>query len=272
VAFVTADIRKAHGATADLIPETIMKEIPQGELRDRLAYAEDLAARTADPQLAAGYGLIAKAMLTAPPRETTEREVARRYAEAARASDPRRAEALRRSAGELTARYPSAPRREDVAKARAVARARRSGPAAVAAMIAKADAAAAARAVPIAKAKAQASGELTAVFNQNGDLIGVCAAGDIQPVAEAKPSIHNPADPNPAPSAEAGTPADGVAKATRRTARPPAPQSPPTAAVVKASFRNAGTTAEENEAFNQLNAAAIQGLSIIHGRSARPAR
>jgi hypothetical protein len=318
VAAITAQIRKAHGTTPDEIPVSILKSLPQDELLDRLAHADDLAARAArtrDPVLAEGYGLVAKAVLAAQPRDAVVKEIARRYLQARRTRDPRQAAALRESACKLMEHNPPAPKRAEVAKARArtvrksgrvkvytadgdligdidqsdlqtalppeeqaanrgpvntggttgLGRPRVTGPAAAL------PADGPQRSLPgdmpgrtVVKAKSGGSDQV-AVFNQNGDLVGVCDAAEIQPVAEAKPSIHNPKDPDAAPSGEVGTPADAVAKATAQKAAP-------TAAVVKAAFRNARTAAEQNEAFTELNAAAATALDIIHGRSATPRR
>ena len=78
--------------------------------------------------------------------------------------------------------------------------------------------------------KADAEGEgkakMVAVFDSKGDLVGVCDPGDITPIAGADAPAANeeeaPAEPaapaadaadmTPAPAAEAGTPADDVAK------------------------------------------------------------
>jgi hypothetical protein len=85
----------------------------------------------------------------------------------------------------------------------------------------------------IAKADADSEGKpkMVAVFDSKGDLVGVCDPGDITPIAGAdappaneeeppaadKPAAEappaDPADLTPAPAADAGTPADDVAKA-----------------------------------------------------------
>ena len=238
----------------------------QEDLLDRLAHVEDLATRSADPQLTEAYGLVAKAVLAAPPREITEREVARLHVQALRTKDPRRAAALRQSANDLAVKCPSAPRRADVVKARSAARGSQSVQEAVTSMIAKAEAAVAP--VSIAKAKAKEDAALKVpMYNQAGELIGIVDPDAIQPLAAPKAAAGKPADATPAPAAEAGTPAGGVANA-----RDGQPEAPPSAAVVKSAFRNAGTTAEQNAAFAELNAAAVRGLDMIHGRRARPGR
>ena len=233
MATITTAIRKAHGDAASLIPVPILKSLPQDELLDRLAHAEDLTARARDPELAEAYAVLAKAMLTAQPRDAVAKEIARRYLRASREPDRAKADAIRRGAIRLIERNPPAPERADVAKAR-----------------------------KIAKAKAQGSAAMQAVFDRNGNLIGVVDPADITPATEPRPTGGSeprpaagspPADMVPRPSGEAGTPA-GITK---------------TAAVVKNAFRNGVTPAEQNAAFNELNAAAVTVLGAIHGRGSQ---
>jgi hypothetical protein len=84
---------------------------------------------------------------------------------------------------------------------------------------------------PVAKADAEpADGgkpEQVAVYDSEGNLVGVADPADITPLSNVKAPAKNegepeppadPADMTPAPAAEAGTPADGVAKESQETA------------------------------------------------------
>jgi hypothetical protein len=317
MATITCGIRTAHRSNVDLIPARILKAIDQDELLDRLSHARDLTTRTRDPQLRGSYALLAKAMLAAQPRGTTEKEAAQRHALARRTQDPRRAAALRSEAARILERNPTAPRRADVAKARAAnvrepgllgvwtakgalvgvidrsdvhpvltpeEQAANRGPAWVGGTtgmgeprVTGPDAALPAdgpqQSLPgdvpgrqVVKAGAKSgSGELVAVFDKDGNLVGVCDQGDITPLAEPTPSIGNPRSLEPVPPAEVGTPAGGVAKAAAPADRAIRAR----VAVLKNTLYTGSTAGEQNAAFNELNAAAIAGLDAIRGRSAR---
>jgi hypothetical protein len=302
VAALTVGIRKELRSWAAEIPAPILKALPQDELLDRLAHAQDLATRTRDPQLAKGYVVLAKAMLAARPRDAVAKEIARCALQARRTRDPAQAATWRRAAAQLTERNPPAPARAEVAKARA-GTARESGlhgvwtaKGALVGVIDQSDLQPvltpeeqAANRFPVSaggttglgkprtgspqqplpgdmpgrivvKAGAKSgSGDQVAVYNQAGDLVGICDPGDITPLTEPKVSVGNPQSMTPQPPAEAGTPA-GVAKAAARAraARP--------ALVAKSTFTSASTAGEQASAFNQLNAEAILALAGIRGR------
>lgn len=258
MATITTAIRKSHGSWADLVPAQICKSIPQDELLDRLAHAADLdrRSRQADSQLRDAYELISKAMLGAQPRETTERAVAEYYAQALRTPDARRAAAMRNAAATLLERNPVAPRRADVA-------------------IAKGRSASAARPITnparIVQRVAKAGGKAAqvAVYDADGNLVGIADPADITPLADVaapskgddpgKAAAAPPAAPSaaPGPPADAGTPADEVAKIAKA------------AAVLKQTFTRGATPAEQNKAAAQLNAMAIVSLEAIHARGSR---
>ena len=94
--------------------------------------------------------------------------------------------------------------------------------------VAKAEDAATETPEPVAKADdGEGKAKMVAVFDSKGDLVGVCDPGDITPIAGADAPASNeeepaaaPAEPapdaadmTPQPAAEAGTPAEDVAKA-----------------------------------------------------------
>ena len=125
MAQITVAIRKAHRLVADLVPDDVMKQIPQEELLDRILHAEDLGARSraaADPTLRKGYSSLARAVLRAQPRAVTERQANDLIAKAAGVGNTRQADALRAEAQRLQELHPPAPRRgESVAVAKAQA-------------------------------------------------------------------------------------------------------------------------------------------------------
>jgi hypothetical protein len=272
MATITATIRKSYGGRADLIPAHILKSIPQDELLDRLSYADDLITRPCDPQLKEGYALLRKAVLTAQPRETTERAVTELHVLAGRTRDARRAGEMRDAAARLMEQNPIAPRRADVAKSRAAG-----GTAAEPARhrVAKAALQVAvyndrgrvaglvdrARIVQRVAKAGTAKPAQVAVYDQNGALCGICDPADIQPLTTPKASIGNPASLTPMPPGEVGTPADDVAKAKVDVAK--------AAAGLKRTFRD-GDPAEQNRAAAAMNLMAAAGLADLHRRGARP--
>lgn len=161
MAQITKALQQHHRLVADLVPVDILKQIDQGELLDRVTYAEELSrkARSAvDGTLRSGYSKLAQSVLRAQPRAETERQGAALIAKAAGLPPAsRQGDAIRRQAQELYERHPVAPRRED------------------------------GQGVTVAKAKAPAA--QTVVYNAKGEVVGVVDPADVQPVAD-------PADPS----------------------------------------------------------------------------
>ncbi len=87
-------------------------------------------------------------------------------------------------------------------------------------------------------AKAKADADIRPVYDQEGNLVGVCPADEIQPVTAGR-------------RCQGGSAADAVA-------------------VLKSRFRNGATPAEQTAAFNELNAAAVATLAAIHARGPGP--
>jgi hypothetical protein len=156
MAVITQGIAESkHHLAARLIPADVLASLPQAELHDRVQHAEALARRAqaaTDPVLRRGYAAVAKAVLAARPRAEVEREAAQLRVRAAAMPHSQRAAELRARAERLIEDNPPAPRRAETA------------------------------AVAIAKAKA-GDARMVAVFNQAGELIGVCDPAEIQPVA-----------------------------------------------------------------------------------------
>jgi hypothetical protein len=219
VAHDLAAIRK--GLASGSIPDTILKQIDDQEVLDRLAESGRCVQEANGTSGAARARLLqqARAVMQAPPRVVTEREVREIVAKAAAIGNGLQADALRRRATELLERHPPAPRRA-VTPVQTASRAN-----AGAAAILKAATATPARIrQQIRKADGDGKPEQVAVFDSKGDLVGVCDADDITFVQGAAAPAANeakPAQPAPAPAPAAAQ--DQVAKAARRApARRPA--------------------------------------------------
>jgi hypothetical protein len=91
---------------------------------------------------------------------------------------------------------------------------------------------------------------LAAAYDQTGKLIGLVDPDEITPIADLSAPEE---DLDPVPAGEVGTPADEVGKR---------------ASVLKKSVYRSTDVAEQNRVAEHLNAAAIAGLRIIHGRRA----
>lgn len=160
----TRSVAARHRLALALIPADILKSVPADELADRIVHAEDLSRRAADPSVPAdlrrAYKLRAQAVLRAQPRAVTERQHAELIAKAAAAPGRFQEEAIRRQARELIEeKHPVAPR----------------------------------RAAAVRKAKAEEA-EPVPVFDADGNLIGICDADDITPVAGAGSKRADSAD------------------------------------------------------------------------------
>jgi hypothetical protein len=139
---------------ASRCPPEVCAQITQGELYDRIAYAESLNAQAnrATGGERRAYGEQARAVLCAQPRATTERQVAETIAKAAACPSPPQAAAIRAQAADLLEKHPPAPRRSDSAA--------------------------------VAKARAADGGDdLVVIFDQAGNAVGVCGRNAIQPLA-----------------------------------------------------------------------------------------
>lgn len=141
---------------AAMVPDEIAKSISNAEYNDRLVEVARLSAQASDPALSPDLRQAAKiraqAVLRAQPRQATEQQHAAMIAKAAATRSPLQAEAIRRHAERLIEQeHPIAPR----------------------------------RGAAVRKAKAVAEDDLTAVFDQDGNLVGVVPADAIQPVGGA---------------------------------------------------------------------------------------
>ena len=174
MAQITKSIAETHRLAAMLVPADILKSISQDELVDRIAEADRLGKRAADPSvpgdLRAAYKMRAQAVLTARPRDAVAREHLALIAKAAQLPGAH-ADAVRERARRLIEEeQPPAPR------------------------------------LAVRKAKADIA-EMIPVFDQSGQLIGIADPGDITPV-RGKPN------PTPEENAQDGPGAENVAKAT----------------------------------------------------------
>ncbi|MGH3277389.1 MAG: hypothetical protein ACRDNZ_24060, partial [Streptosporangiaceae bacterium] len=128
--------------------------------------------------------------------------------------------------------------------------------------------------------KASGDSDLVGVFDLDGNLVGVCDAADIEPVASPKPPPGSPGNPKslePQPSGEAGTPASGPGAATAADEAAVAKARAVVvtkAAELKDRMYNGATAVDQARAATQLNQLAIAGLSAVHGNRAqgRPRR
>jgi hypothetical protein len=108
-----AAIRK--GLASGSIPDTILKQIDDQEVLDRLAYAGELIQKANGASGTARRDLIqrARAVMQAQPRALTEREVKAAVAKSATLGNGLQADAARRRANELLEQNSPAPRRWD---------------------------------------------------------------------------------------------------------------------------------------------------------------
>ena len=149
--------------------EDIRKSLSQAEIEDRLVYATQLGAQASNPALSPGQRQEARSraqqVMTAAPRAVTEQQVADKIAKATRLGNSPQADDLRRQAQQILEENPPAPR----------------------------------RGATVRKAKAAAEDEPIPVFDADGNLVGICDAADVTPVAgkQATPA---------APAAMAGDP------------------------------------------------------------------
>jgi hypothetical protein len=226
---VTA-IRKGLGA--GLIPDTILKQIDDEEVLDRLA---EYGKRTRDANGASGAARArllqeARAVMQAQPRAATEREVRETVAKASALGNGHQADALRRRANELLVQHPPAPRLQPASAPRpaAVAKAGNAGKRAPLRLVYdRAGRMCAVDPSRISRQIAKAAGGKSkplAVYDAKGNLIGITdpdeityvQGGEAPAASEAKPA--QPAVPAAAPGQAAAQ--DQVAKAARRPARP----------------------------------------------------
>lgn len=136
---------------ADYIPADVLKSLSRAEACDRLVFSAERArvvkrAGTPGRQRELTREIIA--MMSAPPRDSTERAVQQRISKAVAAPDALRGMALRRQAQQILVDHPPAPRNPD--------------------------------AEVIVKAVAEEDG-LMACYDENGCLIGICQQSAITP-------------------------------------------------------------------------------------------
>lgn len=137
---------------ADSIPADVLKGLSRSELCDRLVFSAErtrIAKRAATPGQQREIIQSLLAMMAAPPRASTERAVQQRISKAMAAPDAHQGTALRRSARQLLADQPPAPRNRD--------------------------------AELIVKGAAGEDG-LMLCCDEAGTVIGVCPAGSLVPV------------------------------------------------------------------------------------------
>lgn len=197
-----AGIRKA--AAAGMIPEAVLGKITDDELRDRFAYAAQLTAQANRTGGREGARLIAKAReaMVAQPRAVTEREVKALVAKASAAGNGHQADVLRQRANALLEEHPPAPRHP---AAPAASGDRRN------------DAASAVLKSLVRKAPKGSAAPLVPVYDGNGKLLGVVDPDSLTLVKD--PTPKGSSAPAPPPAQPAGQ--DEVAKARKRSVRPP---------------------------------------------------
>jgi hypothetical protein len=148
----------------ELIPEDVRKQLSNAELNDRLVEAARLGAQATDPRLNPDLRKAAKirsqAVLKAQPRATTERLHREMIAKAAAMPAGFQANMIREHARQLLEDHPTAPSTGE-------------------------------RAAAVRKAKA--AEEPIPVFDADGNLVGICDAADITPVAGQKATPAAPA-------------------------------------------------------------------------------
>jgi hypothetical protein len=101
---------------SEYMPADVVSRLSRSELADRLVYSTELDRRIAKTALPAQKRSITQeliAMLRAQPRSTTEHDVAQRIAKAASVPNVDQGGAIRRSAQQLLAEQPPAPRNLD---------------------------------------------------------------------------------------------------------------------------------------------------------------
>lgn len=103
-----------------------------------------------------------------------------------------------------------------------------------------------------------------ALYDENGQLLGITDPKNITPVANGTAAA---AKPKAAPAKDAAAPA----AAPQAAAVPEAVQKQRRTAALKKALYGGGTTEEQNRIAEELNAAAIVGLDLIQGRT-RPRR
>ena len=164
-----------------LVPDEVRKSITAGELNDRVLEAGRLSRKAADLTLSTEDRQSAKAraqqVMRAAPRADTERTVATKIAKAAQLGDSPQADMLRRQAQDLLDQNPPAPR----------------------------------RGASVRKAKED---DPVPVFDQDGNLIGICDPDDITPIGGAggQPAAAPPPAQDPAAQAQAPPAGQQVAK------------------------------------------------------------
>lgn len=180
MAQITKSIAETYQLAAWLVPAEIAKAISQDELVDRLAEAKRLGERAADPSvpgdLRTAYKMRAQAVLKARPRDAVAREHAALIAKAAQLPNAQ-ADAVREHARRLIEEdQPPAPR------------------------------------LGVRKAKGD---DQVPVFDQAGNLVGVCDPDDITPLGSAGGKAPRPAVGADVPPPDPGA-GDAVAKAVSR--------------------------------------------------------
>jgi hypothetical protein len=176
MAEITAEIRKASGRIADLVPAPVLKAISTGELLDRVREARDLAGLADDPAahpaLRDAYRTRARAILEAQPRAATEAQIAKLAFQKVRTKDPARVAALQGEIARILELHPIAPERAGIAKAAAPAK----------------------------------PATLMPVHDAAGKLIGVCDPGEVTPLVPAKTPPAEVAKSDPKSPRRPGTP------------------------------------------------------------------
>lgn len=170
-----------------LVPDEVRKSITAAELNDRVLEAVRLSKKAADLTLPKKDREEARAraqqVMRASPRAVTERQVAVKIAKAEQLGNSPQADTLRRQAQALLDQNPPAPR----------------------------------RGAAVWKAKAAPEPDITPVFDEDGQLIGVVDTDKITPLS-GKQSGGTPPPPPAQDSATAQAPAPAgqpVAKASR---------------------------------------------------------
>jgi hypothetical protein len=164
------------------IPAEVRKCISGDEAADRAVEAMRLSSLAADPGLSAetrqGYRDSAQAVLAARPRDVVAKEARALIAKAdAIVGGGAPAELLRLRAERLVGEHPIAPRRSAEAGLEGIRQGHRAR---------------------VAKAKKAEKDPPVPVFDADGNLIGVCDADDIMPVAGAGKKADAAAAPAPA--------------------------------------------------------------------------
>ena len=199
-----------------MIPTETLRQLDDEELRDRLAKALELLAKsdTADsPALRKAFGQMAQDVLAAQPRTVTEQQVTQQLYKAARAADPREAAAARARAAQIQASNPVAPRRSQAPKSVTPAASRHLGPAAPTTEVFDKSGRRLGR-VPATAIRKAKTDPLMVCFDADGKIIGLADPADIKPTANqsAQPKTTAAPAPKAAPAAQPGS---DVAKSRR---------------------------------------------------------